>query len=123
MSFSSYFLFLEALLGQLQVYIYMWKLKTLAPNVFKNENSFCTFRILISSFSSLPFKIMPLATINQCSFPLKAMLYSSGEWLCGFSRGNGTSTSWLEEIWALRDGLTIASELHIENFIIKLDVI
>ena len=43
-------------------------------------------------------------------------------WICGFSRGNGTSTSCLEEIWALRDGLTLASKLHIENFIIKLVV-
>ena len=77
----------------------------------------------MSSFSSLPFKIMPLVTINQWSLPLKAMFCSSGEWLYGFSRGNGISTSCLEEIWALRDGLTLASELHVENFIIIPDVI
>ena len=46
---------------------------------------------------------------------------SNGAWVQGFSRLIGSSNVLLAELWALRDGLTMASNLNIEKLIIHMD--
>ncbi|KAL0001955.1 hypothetical protein SO802_015736 [Lithocarpus litseifolius] len=46
-----------------------------------------------------------------------------GKWLGGFVRGVGFITSSVAELWALRDGLNLASSLGIENLIVELDAL
>ena len=46
---------------------------------------------------------------------------SEGSWLKGFARGVGCTTSCVAELWALRDGLNLASSLGIESLIIQLN--
>ena len=46
-----------------------------------------------------------------------------GEWLGGFSRGVGSTSSCVTELWALCDGLNLASSLGIENLIVELDAL
>ena len=48
---------------------------------------------------------------------------SEGSWLKGFARGVGCTTSCVAELWALRDGLNLASSLGIESLIIQLDAL
>ncbi|KAK9998309.1 hypothetical protein SO802_017912 [Lithocarpus litseifolius] len=36
----------------------------------------------------------------------------SGDWLGGFSRSIGVTTSFIAELWALRDGLTLCHNMH-----------
>ena len=48
---------------------------------------------------------------------------SEGSWLKGFARGVGCTTSCVVELWALRDGLNLASSLGIESLIIQLDAL
>ncbi|KAK9991108.1 hypothetical protein SO802_026093 [Lithocarpus litseifolius] len=46
---------------------------------------------------------------------------SSGNWVKGFSRSIGIGTSILAEFWALRDGLSLAVHLGIQNLEVELD--
>ena len=46
---------------------------------------------------------------------------SSGKWVKGFSRSIGVATSVMAECWAIRDGLTLANQLGIQNLEVKLD--
>ena len=46
-----------------------------------------------------------------------------GEWLGGFARGVGFTTSCVAEVWTLRDRLNFASSLGIENLIVELDAL
>ena len=46
---------------------------------------------------------------------------SDGNWVPGFSRGLGCTNSCLAELWALRDGLNLASDIGIENLIFEID--
>jgi len=48
---------------------------------------------------------------------------SEGIWLKGFARGVGCTTSCVAELWALRDGLNLASSLGIKNLIVQLDAL
>ena len=48
---------------------------------------------------------------------------SSGDWVKVFSRKIGTSSCLLAELWALRDGLIMARDLHIEKIIINVDAL
>ena len=45
------------------------------------------------------------------------------EWLEGFARGVGFTTSYVAKLWALRGGLNLASSLGIENLIVELDAL
>ena len=46
-----------------------------------------------------------------------------GNWVKGYVRGIGHTNSFLAELWALRDGLNIASEMGVNNHIIELDAL
>ena len=46
-----------------------------------------------------------------------------GEWITGFARPLERTNSCMAELWALRDGLLLAKELGINNFIVDLDVL
>ena len=46
-----------------------------------------------------------------------------GNWVKGYVRGIGHTNSFLAELWALRDGLNIASEMGVNNLIIELDAL
>ena len=46
-----------------------------------------------------------------------------GNWIRGFARAHGYSTSSLAELWALRDGLEIAKDLGINNLIVEMDTL
>ena len=43
------------------------------------------------------------------------------DWVTGFARSLGYTNSFLAELWALRDGLTLAKELNLNSLIVKLD--
>ena len=45
-----------------------------------------------------------------------------GDWIGGFSRSIGFTTSFIAELWALRDGLTLYSNLHFNAVDIEIDV-
>ena len=45
------------------------------------------------------------------------------EWLGGFARGVGFTSSYVAEVWVLGDGLNLASSLGIENLIVELDAL
>jgi len=40
----------------------------------------------------------------------------SGNWIKGYSRALGSNTSFIVELWALRDGLIIAKDLGLKQF-------
>lgn len=44
-----------------------------------------------------------------------------GVWFVGFSRHIRTTNSFILEIWGLRDGLVLCSNLNIQSLIIELD--
>lgn len=44
---------------------------------------------------------------------------SDGNWVKGFARGLGDTNSCLAELWALRDGLNLASNLGILHVIVE----
>ena len=46
---------------------------------------------------------------------------SEGGWIKGFSRAIGYTTSVMVELWALRDGLTLANQLGIGYLEVELD--
>ena len=45
----------------------------------------------------------------------------AGVWVKGFARQIGCTTNFLAELWALRDGFIMCSELHINDLEINLD--
>ena len=46
-----------------------------------------------------------------------------GNWIRGYARSLGNTNSFIAELWALRDGLTIAKELRINNLIVEIDAL
>ena len=44
-----------------------------------------------------------------------------GEWLGGFSRCIGITTSFIAELWALRDGLSLCHNMHLQAIDIQID--
>ena len=46
---------------------------------------------------------------------------SSGDWICGFVRRIGSTSSTVAELLALKDGLTMAKQMGIENICIEMD--
>lgn len=44
---------------------------------------------------------------------------SDGNWVKGFARGSGNTNSCLAVLWALRDGLNLASNLGILHLIVE----
>ncbi|KAF3972033.1 hypothetical protein CMV_004428 [Castanea mollissima] len=46
---------------------------------------------------------------------------SHGEWIFGFSRHIGITNSFVVELWGLRDGLMLCSNLNIPSLIVELD--
>ena len=44
-----------------------------------------------------------------------------GEWLAGFSRNIGIASSFIAELWALRDGLQLCKNLNLLSFDIQID--
>lgn len=44
-----------------------------------------------------------------------------GDWLAGFSRHIGITTSFVAELWGLRDGLMLCSNLNISFLVVELD--
>ena len=44
-----------------------------------------------------------------------------GEWVCGYARAIGHTTSVAVELWALRDGINLCVELNLPNVLIELD--
>ncbi|KAK9990739.1 hypothetical protein SO802_025724 [Lithocarpus litseifolius] len=46
---------------------------------------------------------------------------SDGVWIRGYSRSIGYTTSVMAELWALRDGLSLAIQLGIRNLVVELD--
>jgi len=47
---------------------------------------------------------------------------SKGDWVSGYARAIGFTTSVAAELWALRDGINLCIDLNLENVIIELDV-
>ena len=45
----------------------------------------------------------------------------NGDWVTSFARSLGCTNSFLAELWALRDDLTLAKDLNLNNLIIELD--
>ena len=41
----------------------------------------------------------------------------NGDWVTGFARSLGYTNSFLAELWALRDGLTLAKDLNLNNLL------
>ena len=46
---------------------------------------------------------------------------SHGEWISRFSRHIGTTNSFVDELWGLRDGLLLCSDLNIPFLIVEMD--
>ena len=44
-----------------------------------------------------------------------------GAWLAGFSRNIGSTTSYVTELWGLRDGLALCCNLNIPSLVVELD--
>ena len=44
-----------------------------------------------------------------------------GNWIVGFARRIGTSTSFVAELWGLRDGLSLCNNLNIPSLIVELN--
>jgi len=47
---------------------------------------------------------------------------SAGNWIKGFARYIGSTTSIIAEFWALRDGLKLVIQLGVQNLEVELDV-
>lgn len=45
---------------------------------------------------------------------------SNGDWIAGFAKKLGTMTSTMAELWALKDGLSLAQQLNLQNINIEL---
>ena len=46
-----------------------------------------------------------------------------GNWVRGYARALGNTSSSIAELWALRDGLDIVKELGIDNQIVEMDTL
>ena len=46
----------------------------------------------------------------------------NGEWVMGFARRIRNASSYLVELWALRDGLQLCLQIHAQTVVIELDV-
>ena len=46
-----------------------------------------------------------------------------GNWVQGYARGLGHTSSFMVELWVLRDGLILAREMRLNNLIIELDAL
>ena len=46
-----------------------------------------------------------------------------GNWVRGFARAHGNTSSSITELWALRDGLEIAKDLGLNNLIVEMDAL
>ena len=46
---------------------------------------------------------------------------SSGDWIGGFVRRMGSTSSTVAELWALKDGLTMVKQMGIENICVEMD--
>ena len=46
-----------------------------------------------------------------------------GNWVQGYARGLGHTSSFMAELWTLRDGLILAREMGLNNLIIELDAL
>ena len=44
-----------------------------------------------------------------------------GDWVCGYARSVGYTTSIVAELWALRDGINMCIDLRLATMIIELD--
>ena len=44
-----------------------------------------------------------------------------GSWIVGFTRRNGVTTSFEAELWGLRDGLMLCSNLDISSLVVEID--
>ena len=49
------------------------------------------------------------------------MRICSGDWIGGFARKMGSTSSTMAELWALKDRLTMAKHMGIENICIEMD--
>ena len=47
--------------------------------------------------------------------------FDHGNWLAGFAGRIGTTTSFVAELWGLRDGLSLCYNLNIPSIIVELD--
>ena len=47
----------------------------------------------------------------------------NGDWIVGFSRAFDSTNSIIAELWALRDGLTLAQELCLNSLIVEMDTL
>ena len=47
---------------------------------------------------------------------------ANGNWMGGFARRIGTTSSFTAELWALRDGLLLCHQMNVQAVIIELDV-
>ena len=45
----------------------------------------------------------------------------NGDWIIGFARSLGITSGVMVELWALKDGLTLASQLRIADICVELD--
>ena len=45
----------------------------------------------------------------------------NGKWLAGFSRRIGITTSFIAELWGLREGLILCCNLNISSLVAELD--
>ena len=46
-----------------------------------------------------------------------------GNWVRGFTRAHGNTSSSIAELWALRDGLEITKDLGLNNLIVEMDAL
>ena len=46
-----------------------------------------------------------------------------GEWIRGYARALGNTSSFVAELWALRDGLTMAKEPGLNNLLVEMDAL
>ena len=49
------------------------------------------------------------------------LCYSNGDWIASFVRNLGSISINMAEIWALKDGLSLARQLNIDNINTELD--
>ena len=74
-----------------------------------------------------PFNWFKLNTYGaSCGNPGRArsggvLRDNAGEWVRGFARSIGSTTSIVAEFWALRDGLQLAIQLGVQYLEVKLD--
>nr|POE82533.1 putative ribonuclease h protein [Quercus suber] len=45
----------------------------------------------------------------------------NGDWVCGYARAIGHTTSVAAKLWAIRDGINLCIEINLTNIVIELD--